>query len=163
MIITRKKFSISGITDQLYVSGWPRKSNLKELREIGFDLIIHMPLQSPSKYLKAERYDVLRLFSSDTLFTPIPIRVLEKGVEKALPVMESGAKVLVYCKSGIHRSAAMATCILVSQGMSVDEAINLVKEKRSVAKPDTKHIKSRIAKFAQMWNEKKTEKNNFRD
>ena len=62
--------------------------------------------------------------------------------------------VMVYCKGGVHRSVAMACCILISQGYSAEEAMALVKERRPVADPYTEHFKARILKFEDEWKAK---------
>jgi protein-tyrosine phosphatase len=72
-------------------------------------------------------------------------------VEAALPVIDSGGNVLVHCKWGIHRSAAMACCILIAKGYSLDEAVDLVKRQREAAKPDTSYVLTRIKKFEADW------------
>ena len=73
----------------------------------------------------------------------MPMEKLKKGVEAALPVIEEGHSVLVYCREGRHRSVAMACCILIAK---------LVKEKREKADPDAWHIQRRIRKFERQWN-----------
>jgi protein-tyrosine phosphatase len=52
---------------------------------------------------------------------------------------------------GKHRSATMASCILVSQGCTSDEAIQTVREKRPMARPDHASFKRVIKKFEREW------------
>jgi protein-tyrosine phosphatase len=82
----------------------------------------------------------------------MPISTLKRGVEAALPVIRDGYAVLVHCQAGMHRSVAMACCVLISMGLRSDEAMQLVKQKRSVADPDIWYIQSRIYKFERQWN-----------
>jgi hypothetical protein len=49
----------------------------------------------------------------------------------------------------------MACCILLTKGYSSQEAVNLVKRRRVVAKPDDAHILVRIRKFEAEWNRQK--------
>jgi protein-tyrosine phosphatase len=81
----------------------------------------------------------------------MPIPTLQRGVEAALPVIEEGYRVLVHCRAGVHRSVAMATCILIAHGYTADDAMALVVEQRPVADPYAPHIQSRIRKFEQSW------------
>ena len=67
------------------------------------------------------------------------------------PVIEHGESVLIHCKAGVHRSVAMATCILIAHGYTADEAMTLVVEQRPVADPYAPYIQSRIRKFEQSW------------
>ena len=73
-----------------------------------------------------------------------------KGVKAALAAFERGEKVMAFCKSGRHRSAATSACILIGQGYRADDAIELVKSKRSAAdfRPA---ICQRIERFEQQW------------
>jgi uncharacterized protein YoaH (UPF0181 family) len=41
----------------------------------------------------------------------------------------------------------MACCILIAKGYSSQEAMNLVKRQRAVAKPEDAHIQARIKQF----------------
>jgi protein-tyrosine phosphatase len=92
----------------------------------------------------------LRTF--DTFLLPIPIHFLVRGARAALETIRSGGKVYAHCAYGRHRGVAMGTCILIAQGMTPDEAMRLVKSRRPVADPDIFYIRSRILKFAQVWN-----------
>jgi protein-tyrosine phosphatase len=91
----------------------------------------------------------------DSPIAPIPLSVFQRGVQAALPVIDEGGKVLVHCRVGIHRSAAMACCILIAKGYSSQEAVDLVKRQRAVAKPEDAHILARIKKFESDWNRRR--------
>ena len=87
----------------------------------------------------------------DSPLTPIPLRVFHKGVQAALPVIEEEGKALVHCRWGVHRSVAMACCILIARGASVNDAVALVKSKRPVARPDEEYVLARIRMFEEEW------------
>jgi hypothetical protein len=72
-------------------------------------------------------------------------------VEAALPVIENGGRVLVFCEGGRHRSVAMASCILIGLGYSADEAVELIRTKREVADPYAWHIQRQIRRFEARW------------
>ncbi len=151
-----KKFSITKITPNLYVSGWPRDENAETINQMDFDLILHLLWQKTDRRLKAGSADLERIVVVDSPLLPMPMKQLSKGVEKTLPIIENKGKVLVYCKSGVHRSVAMACCILIGQGYAAEDAMTIVKRKRPMAKPETSYIKKRIIKFEKYWDEKKT-------
>jgi protein-tyrosine phosphatase len=88
----------------------------------------------------------------DSPIAPIPLFVFQWGVRAALPVIHEGGKVLVHCRFGIHRSPAMACCILIAKGYSSQEAVDLVERQRAVAKPGEAYILARIKKFEAAWN-----------
>jgi protein-tyrosine phosphatase len=142
---------ISPITDSLFISGWPAGRHAPQIAELGITLIISMIREKQDIELTQTPFQNLQLNTTDFVLMPMSTDKLRQGVEAALPVIEGGGKVLTYCKSGIHRSAAMATCILIGQGYTLDEATHLVKDGRAAAKPDTPHIHKQIEKFAAEW------------
>ena len=150
-----EKFSITKITPNLYVSGWPKGENAVAINQMNFDLILHLLWQKTDRRLKAGSVDLERIVVVDSPLLPMPMKQLAKGVKKALPIIEGEGKVLVYCKSGVHRSVAMACCILIAQGYTAEESMTLVRKKRPTAKPETPYIKKRIIMFEKYWDAKK--------
>ena len=94
---------------------------------------------------------MLWLPTIDTPLTPMPMWVLGRGVTAALSVIEHGGKVLCHCKAGVHRSVAMAACVLVGMGYTAEAAMATIKAGRSVADPDAAYIRRRILRFEAMW------------
>lgn len=142
---------ISQITDTLYISAWPRGEHADEIRALGVRLILSMHWRRPAKTVGHPPVRLLWLPTVDTPLTPMPIFLLRRGVEAALPVIQQGGRVLVHCKAGVHRSVAMACCLLIGLGHTADEAMRLVKDRRAVADPDVWYIRRRICKFEQDW------------
>jgi len=144
---------ISQITEYLYISAFPHGEHVEEIVALGVRLVLSMHWMRPTKMLGKPPVRLLWLPTFDVPFIPMPIKTLNKGVWAALPVIEDSGAVLVHCKAGVHRSVAQAACVLIGKGYSAEEAMQLIKEKRAVADPDTKHIKKRIQKFEQQWQE----------
>ena len=147
---------ISQITETLYISAWPKGEHAGEIRALGVRLILSMHWRRPRHYmaLKTVGHPPVRLLwlpTVDTPLTPMPMFLLCRGVEAALPVIRQGEKVLVHCKAGVHRSVAMACCVLIGTGYTAEEAMRLVKDRRAVADPDVWYIRRRIVKFEQEW------------
>lgn len=142
---------ISQITDYLFISAWPEGEHAEEIRALGIRLILSMHWRRPAKTLGDPPVRVLWLPTIDTPLTPIPIRTLERGVEAALPVIRDGGRVLSHCVAGVHRSVAMASCILIAMGNSAEESMRVIKEHRPVADPTVWYIRRRIMKFEQFW------------
>ena len=124
---------------------------MQQLREMGVRLILSMYLIRPDRILGEPPLSLLWLPVFDSPFIPIPLRIFRIGVNAALPVIDSGNKVLVHCRWGIHRSVAMACCILIRRGFTTDEAVALVKRKRSLADPEAGYILARIRRFEQEY------------
>jgi protein tyrosine/serine phosphatase len=93
----------------------------------------------------------------DSPLIPIPMRVLRKGAQAALEVIEQGGAVYAHCSKGRHRGVVMGACILVAQGMAAEQAMRLIKEHRPIADPYAWYIRHKIVKFKQCWNDKKLE------
>jgi hypothetical protein len=143
--------NISEITSYLYVSSFPGRQHVEQIRGLGVRLIISMYLLKPDKSLGEPPIKMLWMPVIDSPLIPIPLSVFRVGVGAALPVIEAGGKVLVHCRWGVHRSVAMACCILIGKGYSSSEAVALVKRQRAVADPEASHMLRRIKKFEQDW------------
>lgn len=143
---------ISQITEYLYIASRIKDDDLEAILDLDPGLIISMIVERlPPKALTDAGLNVLWLRTFDFILIPIPLRTLRRGVEAALPVVREGSRVLVFCEGGRHRSVAMASCILIGQGYSADEAMQLISSKRDVADPYAWHIKRQIRRFAAYW------------
>jgi hypothetical protein len=142
---------ISRITDYLFISAWPESQHVDEILSLNIRLILSMHWQRPARPLRQPPLKLLWLPTFDTPLTPIPISTLRRGVEAALPVIRDGKAVLSHCRYGVHRSVAMACCVLISNGLSADESMRLVSASREAADPYASYIQKRIRKFEQMW------------
>jgi len=146
------ELDVSEITSYLYISSFPGSEHLEQIRTLGIKLIISMYLRKPDKGYGEPPLTLLWMPVIDSFVTPIPITIFQKGVQAALPVIDEGGKVLVHCKWGIHRSAAMACCILIAKGYSLDQAVERVKSQRAAARPEEAYVLARIQKFEEDWN-----------
>lgn len=141
----------SAITDALFIAARPRRNHVSGVRGLNINLVISMIWFRPAAELMRPPFKVVRLPTLDNPLFPLPLWMLRRGVEAALPVMSEGGRVLVYCRAGRHRSVAMACCILIGLGMTAEEAMRLVVERRPVADPHTPHIERRIRDFERDW------------
>ncbi|MFC2046056.1 hypothetical protein ACFLTC_00860 [Chloroflexota bacterium] len=143
---------ISQITENLYISSRIKDEHLEDVLQLDPDLIISMVFERrPHKALTEEGLPVLWLRTVDFVLIPIPLRTLNRGVEAALPVIQDGGRVLVFCQGGRHRSVAMASSILIGLGYSAEEAMQLISSKREVADPYAWHIQRQIRRFEAYW------------
>jgi hypothetical protein len=143
---------VSQITEHLYIASRITSDDLEAILRLDPGLIISMIVQRrPPKVLTAEGLQVLWLRTFDFPLLPIPLKTLKRGVEAALPVVQEGHRVLVFCEGGRHRSVAMASCILIGLGYPADEAMQLISSKRGVADPYAWHIQRQIRRFEALW------------
>jgi hypothetical protein len=141
----------SQITDSLFIGRPPSEGDDDLLRRLGVRLVICMRFLRRPPLVTDPLLHYLWLPTFDSPLLPIPVRVLEHGATAALEVLGMGGKVYTYCARGRHRSVAMGAAILIAQGLSADQAIRLIKERRAAADPDAYHIRQRIRLFAQRW------------
>jgi protein tyrosine phosphatase (PTP) superfamily phosphohydrolase (DUF442 family) len=143
---------ISKITDYLYIAPRKKAVELNVVHELGVRLVINMiAYRRPPRVPDEMAIEVLWLRTFDFPLLPIPVRKLVQGVEAALPIVQKGHSVLVYCEAGRHRSVAMASAILIGMGYTADGAMQLVRERREVADPWAKHIEKQIRRFETTW------------
>ncbi len=147
----KSALDVTPITDYLYLSAWPRADHDAEIRRRDVRLILSMHWIKPARKLGLPPVRLLWLPTFDNPLMPMPISTLERGVEAALPVIHDGSCVLVHCRAGVHRSVAMACCVLIGMGHSAEAAMQLVQEQRAVADPHAWYIQRRIYKFEQLW------------
>ncbi|MCX6067191.1 MAG: dual specificity protein phosphatase, partial [Chloroflexi bacterium] len=76
---------------------------------------------------------------------------LLQGTHIALETIQNGGKVYSHCARGRHRSVAMGAAILIAQGYSSEDAMQLIKKQRPIADPDMFYIRRRILQFARLW------------
>lgn len=146
----------SQITDDLYIGTTPGTQDYDQLREMGVGLVINMRIERrPYPDRSEEPMETLWLPTFDSPLVLIPIRALRRGAEKALETIGKGKKVYVHCAQGIHRGVAMGAAILIAQGRSPDEAIDLIEERRPMADPRARYIERRIRRFAEKWEDGK--------
>jgi protein-tyrosine phosphatase len=124
---------------------------MEHIRGMDVQLVLSMIGVTPPPELAQPPFTLLRLPVFDNPLLPIPLSALRRGVEAALPVMDAGGRVLVYCRAGRHRSVAMAACILIARGMTADEAMDTIVARRPYADPHARHIERRIRAFEQEW------------
>ena len=142
----------SQITVDLYIGTTPGTKDYHELREKGVGLVINMRVERrPYPDRVGEPMETVWLPTFDSPLVPIPIGALQRGVEKALAAIERGDKVYVHCAQGVHRGVAMGAAILIAQGYSADEAMDLIAARRPAADPRAWYIQRRIRRFAESW------------
>lgn len=146
-----QQLDISQITEYLYISAWPKGDHAADIVNLGVRLVLSMHWVRPSRMLGNPPVELIWLPTIDFALTPIPISKLWRGVSAALPVIHDNGAVLVHCRAGVHRSVAMACCVLIGMGYTAEGAMQLVNKKRAAADPYAWHIRTRIYKFEDSW------------
>jgi protein-tyrosine phosphatase len=144
----------SQITDDLYIGAWPTNVHLDTIQSLGVTVILCTILERVDKELGQPPLTLVMMPMTDAIpnHPYYPTKALMRGVHAALDAFERGEKVMVFCKSGRHRSAATSACILIGQGYRADDAMELVESKRSEADLNPS-IRQRIERFEEEWRE----------
>ena len=75
---------------------------------------------------------------------------LQAGVTFMQHVISKGEKCYVHCQRGHGRGPTMVAAYLISTGMTTDEAVSFIKNKRKVIHINTKQ-KNALKKFERYW------------
>jgi hypothetical protein len=116
-----------GTDDELTVfRGNKRLATLNDVRP--FDSVVTLCAHSlPMGWLVKE----FRYPFPDGPIDPATIPEIEALAEWAYSMWKSGERVLIRCQAGMNRSSLLTALVLMRDGKSVDEAIALIKERRS--------------------------------
>ncbi len=121
-------YSFSRITSDLYVGPQHRARALPSMREHGITAIVNMRIEHDDADHGEALPEYCYLPTIDD--TAPTIKHLEEGVAFITRVLTDGGKVYIHCAGGIGRAPTMAAAYFVSTGMTLDEAVALIKMTR---------------------------------
>jgi hypothetical protein len=137
--------SVSQITPQLHVGGQYRSQGWPRLAARGITAVVNMRIEfddgeagiAPARYLYLPTVDD----------HPPTLAHLRQGVAFMTEEIARGGGVYVHCGSGIGRAATMAAAYLVGAGKTVDEAWQMIREKRPFVRPRPEQV-AQVERFA---------------
>lgn len=115
-----------------------------ELLKLGFDADIDLEENRAEEPPHTSIY--LWLPTKD--HTPPTMQQLKTGVAALTSLVEQHMKVYVHCKNGHGRAPTLVAAYLINQGMGVDEALALIKQRRPVIHLESRQIEA-LKQFAQ--------------
>ena len=118
----------SQITPQVYVGPQYGPAGKRKLEELGItgDVNLRIEFDDAAHNLALQHYCHL-----PTVDDAAPsIEHLQQGVKFIEQLLNNGEKVYIHCAGGIGRAPTMAAAYFISQGMSLPEAIALIKKTR---------------------------------
>jgi len=126
---------ISWLTERIAIGGgiWSA-GNMAKVAEEGITHIVDMQLEFDDTALAAAHGIEVLWNPTDDDFEPKPRALFEQGVdfvERALA--EAETKVFIHCAAGVHRAPMMALAVLGTMGWDVNDAMELIENKRPVA------------------------------
>jgi protein-tyrosine phosphatase len=64
-------------------------------------------------------------------------------------LLQDGKSIVIHCRQGVGRSALIAACVLVLNGVSVDKAFEKIENARGCSVPDTEEQRKWVAQIAE--------------
>ena len=115
-----------GGTDDLDVIHLAQTNN-RPRTDLPFDAIVTMYAWArPADWNVQE----LRYGIPDNLISDIDLNRLRKAVDFAHQQWKSGDRVLIRCQAGLNRSGLVTALVLIKEGYSPDQAIDLIRAQR---------------------------------
>ncbi len=128
----RPSSKYSQVAPHLYLGGTYKKSAADRFNQWGVTGVVNM--RSSKNITRLEGVEVLQLKTPD--WRAPTLDSLEEGTSFINQQISQGGGVYVHCRQGEGRGPTMAAAYLVSQGLSVDEALTHIKQCRPMAHPN---------------------------
>jgi len=132
-----RTMDITWLNERIAVGGgiWDSSAKMSELKSAGITHIIDMQIECDDTEMGQEHGIEVLWNPTDDDFEPKPAKLFRRGVDFALAAIEEkDAKVFIHCAAGVHRAPMMALAVLCSiDGMSLEDAMQLIEDKRPVA------------------------------
>lgn len=142
--------SNTAITDSIFVGGDFRASRVKTFVKWGVSGVVNMRSRTP-KYkaaLEKQSIDFIHLPVVDNAAPTLD--QLRQGVAFISQHVNLGGKCYIHCRMGEGRGPTMGTAYLVSEGFTVDDAIDAILLKRPFLKITPSQI-ARLREFEQQY------------
>jgi protein tyrosine phosphatase (PTP) superfamily phosphohydrolase (DUF442 family) len=139
---------ITWLTDRIAVGGgiWTA-DNMERVGREGITHVIDMQIEFDDTPLGRPLGIEVLWNPTDDDFEPKPPELLRRGVEFAQKALEyEDARVFIHCAAGVHRAPMMALAVLGSMGWSLDDAMELIEQRRPVADLAEVYVES-VARF----------------
>jgi protein-tyrosine phosphatase len=135
---------ITWLTHRIAVGGgiW-NAGNMAEVARAGVTHIIDMQLEFDDTPLAVGHGVEVLWNPTDDDFEMKPADLLRRGVDFAQGALERhDAKVFIHCAAGVHRAPMMALALLGAMGWDLEDAMDLIESRRSVADFPEVYVKS---------------------
>lgn len=137
--VVGKCYSVDEVCNGLYISDFASACYEDKLKEQGITHIVTLMPGVGEMYPKSFTY--LPIDICDRTYVDIKT-YFNKGAEFIDKAIKGGGKVLVHCHYGVSRSATICAAYLINnQNMTCDKAIELLKSKRDIVKPNDEFVK----------------------
>ncbi|KAL2100507.1 hypothetical protein ACEWY4_004901 [Coilia grayii] len=123
------------IFDHLYLGSEWNASNLEELRDLGVGYILNVTREIDNFFPGTFAYHNVRVYDEDATDLLAHWNDTYNFIVRA---KRNQSKCLVHCKMGVSRSASTVVAYAMKEyGWTLEKALNFVKQKRSIACPNS--------------------------
>lgn len=135
----------SMITPHLYIGGQYKLSALPLFRKLGVTAIVNMRMRNI--YSKQD-VAPLELFNLPTVDWNAPtLTQLQEGTVFVEKQIKKGGKVYIHCFFGEGRGPTMGAAYLISQGMTVEDALSAIRKNR----PFIRVTPAQVARLTELY------------
>uniref|UniRef100_A0A3Q3G0J5 protein-serine/threonine phosphatase n=1 Tax=Labrus bergylta TaxID=56723 RepID=A0A3Q3G0J5_9LABR len=139
IVILGQMDSPTEIFEHVYLGSEWNASNLEELQNSGVHYILNVTREIDNFFPGTFEYHNIRVYDEEATNLLEYWNDTYKFISKA---RKAGSKCLVHCKMGISRSASTVIAYAMKEyGWDLDTALEYVKEKRAVTKPNPAFMK----------------------
>ncbi len=140
------QLNMDWVTQHLAVGGRVHPEDIPALAQAGVSHVIDTRSEhcDDADTMAREHIQLLYLPTRDT--QPLTVDQLMEGARWAVAHMRQGGRVLIHCEHGVGRSVLLTCAVLVYGGMSARDALQLVRQKRWQAAPNSRQIQ-RLREF----------------
>jgi len=143
---------ITWLTDRVAVGGgiWTA-DNMATVAAAGITHVIDMQIEFDDTPLGGPAGVEVLWNPTDDDFEPKPPELFRRGVEFAEQALgRDDAKVFIHCAAGVHRAPMMSLALLCSMGWGLDDAMELIQQRRPVVDFADVYVQS-VEKFLDGW------------
>lgn len=140
------RLNMSWVTPHLALGGRIRPEDIPALARTGITYVVDTRSEHRDdiQALAKEHIELLHLPTPDT--QPLSVEQMMEGAQWVDQRIKQGGRVLIHCEHGVGRSALLTTAVLVYDGLSAHDALQLVQQKRWQAAPNHRQVQ-RLREF----------------
>ncbi|MET3978622.1 protein tyrosine phosphatase (PTP) superfamily phosphohydrolase (DUF442 family) [Mucilaginibacter sp. UYP25] len=127
------------ITANLFLGSQYNRVGLRKMKALGITAIINMRMHSVYTEAQYEGFHYLHLPTPDN--TPPPLNTLIRGADFADTEIKKGGKVYIHCRQGLGRGPTMTVAYLLKSGLTVEDALVLIRKARPFINPRPSQLK----------------------
>ncbi|RKH55889.1 protein-tyrosine phosphatase family protein [Corallococcus aberystwythensis] len=146
MRVKERELNLDWVTPLLAVGGsYPMDAAAHLAQKLGVRHVVDVRVECQDDEHVLSEHGITFLHLPTVDMRAIQLRMIHDGVAWVRERLMREQKVLIHCEHGIGRSALLALCVLVDQGLEPLEALELAKTRRPCVSPSPEQLGAFIA------------------